>query len=108
VRTDESLGDAVGLRRAKRRPNDLHPLTSEHLVKRIREFLIPIANQKAQRFRALGHGPRQLPRLLNDSWTVRIRRARGHMHPAATQLDEEEDVEALQPDRLHGEEIDGQ
>jgi hypothetical protein len=30
------------------------------------------------------------------------------MHTAAAQLDEEEDVEALQPDRLDREEIDGQ
>ena len=56
---NESLGDAVRLRRAKRRPNDLHPLASEHLVKGIGEFLIPIANQKPQRFRTLGHRPRQ-------------------------------------------------
>ena len=30
------------------------------------------------------------------------------MHTATAQLDEEEDVEPLQPDRLDGEEIDGQ
>jgi len=50
----EPLGDSVGLWRAKRRTNDLNPLASEHLIKPIGEFLIPIANQKPQRFRALG------------------------------------------------------
>ena len=41
----ESLGDTVGLGRAKRRTNDLNPLASEHLVKPVGEFLIAIANQ---------------------------------------------------------------
>src|SRR5262245_63162385 len=52
------------LGRAKRRTNDLNPLASEHFVKPVGEFLIAVANQKPQRFRALGHGPRQLPSLL--------------------------------------------
>src|SRR5262245_64654612 len=64
-RAHQSLGDAIGLRRAKRRTNDLNPFASEHVVKPIGEFLIAIANQKPQRFRALGYGPRQLPSLLN-------------------------------------------
>ena len=42
----ESLGDSVGLWRAKRCTNDLNPFASEHVVKSIGEFLIPIANQK--------------------------------------------------------------
>jgi hypothetical protein len=29
------------------------------------------------------------------------------VHPTAAELDEEEDVEPLQPDRVDGEEIDG-
>ena len=49
----EPLGHAVGLRRAKRRANDLDPVTPEHLVKSLGEFLVPIANQEAQGFRAL-------------------------------------------------------
>jgi hypothetical protein len=31
-----------------------------------------------------------------------------HVHTAAAQLDKEEDIEALQPDRLDRDEIDGQ
>jgi hypothetical protein len=104
----ESLGDSVGLWRPKSRTNDLSPLASERLIKLIGEFLIPIANQKPQRFRALGQTPRQLTRLLNDPRCTRVRRATGRMHTAAAQLDEEEHVEALQPDRLDREEIDGQ
>jgi hypothetical protein len=76
------------------------PSLRNKLVKPIGEFLIPIANQKPHRFRALGQGPRQLPGLLDDPWCTRVRRATGHMHTPAAQLDEEEDVEPLQPDRL--------
>jgi hypothetical protein len=104
----EPLGDPVGLGRTKRRPNDLNSVAAEHVIETIRELLIPIANQKPHRFRALGQGPRQLPSLLNDPCRARIRRATGDMHRTAAQLDEEEDVEPLQPDRLDGEEIDGQ
>src|SRR6516162_2356710 len=62
----EPLGDSIGLWRPKRRTNGLNPLASEHVIKRIGEFLVSIANQKPQRFRTLGQGPRQLPRLLDD------------------------------------------
>src|SRR5207237_9284860 len=54
------------------------------------------------------HGPRQLGGLLEHPGRARIRRAPGEMHAAAAQLEEEQDVEPLQPDRLDPEEIDGQ
>jgi len=46
--------------------------------------------------------------LLDDPWRGRIRRAPGDVHAAAPQLDEEEDVESLQPDGLDREEVNGQ
>src|SRR5207247_11198056 len=68
----------------------------------------PIANQKLDTFRTLHQGPRQLPRLLGDPGRRRIRCAAGQMHTTAAQLDEKENVEPLQPDRLDREEIDRQ
>ena len=44
----EPLGHPVGLRRAKRRANDLDPVAPEHFVKPAGEFLVPIANQEAK------------------------------------------------------------
>ena len=41
----ESLGDPVGLWRATGRPHDLNALASEHVVKTIGKFLIPITNR---------------------------------------------------------------
>src|SRR4026209_1795324 len=77
--------------RATWRPHDLYALGSEHVVKTISKFLIPIANQKSHRLRTLYQRPGQLPRLLKHPGRVRIRRATGHMHTAAAQLDKEED-----------------
>src|SRR5262245_39826642 len=104
----ESLGNPIRLWRAKRRTNDLNVVTSEHVVKTRGEFLIPIANQESDGFRALRQGPRQLPGLLNDPRLARIGRATGQMDAPAAQFDEEQDIESLQPDRLDREEIDGQ
>jgi len=90
----EPLGDAVGLGRANRRANDFNP-TLEDLVKTLGDFLIAIANRTLRGFRALRQSPRQLPRLLDDLGRLRIRRAPGHVHTPATQLDEESEVESL-------------
>ena len=40
----EPLGHPVCLRRTERRANDFDPLTLEHVVKLVGEFLVPIAN----------------------------------------------------------------
>jgi hypothetical protein len=53
----EPLGNRIRLWRAARRPNDLHAVASEDVVKTIGEFLIPIANQKPHRLRAFRQGP---------------------------------------------------
>ena len=104
----EPLRDAVGLRGAKRRANDLNPVTPKHLVKSVVEFLIPIANQEPNGFRAIHQCPGQLACAVNDPRRTGIRCSSGQVHPTAAQLNEEEHVEALQPDRLHREEIDGE
>ena len=45
---DESFRHAIGLRRLKRRSNNLHAAASKHLVKTARELLIPIPNQETE------------------------------------------------------------
>ena len=84
--------------------DDLDPLASKHLVKSVGELLVPIANQETDLFCAIREGPRQLPSLLRHPRRVGSWCASGQMHPPAAQLDEEQHVEPLQPDRLHGEE----
>jgi hypothetical protein len=62
--THEPLRHAVCRRGTKRCANDLDPLTSEYLVKIVREFLVPVANQEAKQFGAFGPRPTQVPGLL--------------------------------------------
>lgn len=103
----EPFPDTVRLRRAKRRANDLDPIALENAVKTLDELLIPIANQEAERFLALRQRPGQLPSLLRHPRPARVGRAPREMHATSAELDEEEHVEPLQPDRLYGKEIDG-
>jgi hypothetical protein len=49
-----------------------------------------------------------LARALDDPWRSGMQRTSDQVHTTAAQLDEEQDVEALQPQCLHREEIDGQ
>jgi hypothetical protein len=53
----------------------------------------------------LGQDPRELSGLLCDPLTARLGRASREMHTTTAQLDQEEHVESLEPDRLDGEEI---
>ena len=43
-RAHKPLRHAIGLRRAKRRANDLDPVGLKHVVKSVRKFLVPITN----------------------------------------------------------------
>ena len=101
----ETLGDGIRLRCPKRRPHDLDPFCSKHLVETRRELLIAVPDQEPERLRPTGECPRQLSRLLRDPRCGRRRRATGQVDAAAAQLDEEEHVQPLQPHGLHGEEI---
>jgi hypothetical protein len=107
-RPDKPLRHSVRLRGAKRRANDLQPVTLEHSIDTVGEFLIPVANQESEGFRPVSQGPRQLARLLRDARPAWMGRAPSQMHATTAQLDEEEHVEPLQPGRLHREEIDRQ
>ena len=53
----ESLGTSVAGWRTKRRANDLNPVDPKQVIKTVSEFLIPIANHKPHRFRALRQRP---------------------------------------------------
>jgi hypothetical protein len=45
----EPLGHTIGLRGAERRANDFDPLTPEHVVKLVGEFLVPIRKSESER-----------------------------------------------------------
>ena len=107
-RAYEALRHRVRLWGQKRRANDLAAGAAKHLVKTVRKLLVPIAGQVADRFWPLAQTPCQLSGLLGYPFGGRSRRAASHMHAPATEFGEEKDVEPLQPDRLHREEVDSE
>jgi hypothetical protein len=104
----EALGDSIRLRRSKWRAHDLNLLRPKYLIEARGELLIPVSDQKADGFRPIRECPRELTGLLRHPGRRRRRRAASQMDSAAPQLNEEEHVQPLQPDRLHREEIDGE
>src|SRR4249920_2765979 len=51
---------------------------------------------------------REVPRLLRDPRGVGVCTRADHVHPPGRKLDEEQDVDRPQPERLDGEEVAGQ
>jgi len=71
------------------------------------KFPIVIAEQETNWFRALGERPRRLTCVLRDPAVMGMRGAAGEVHAAGRNLDEEQHVQAPEPDRIDGEEVNG-
>src|SRR5215217_427908 len=105
---DEALGDRVRLRRAHRCFDDLDAFACEDGIEVARVLAVSVAIRNRDRqarscsvqvnWRAccVTHAP------------GRVRSAASDMHAAATQLDEEDNVQPLQRDGLDGEEVDAE
>jgi PAS domain S-box-containing protein len=104
-RAHKPLRYGICLRSPIRRSHDLDPLGAKHLVESGRELLITVAYEESDGLASIRECPGQLPRLLGHPRRGRRRRAAGKMHASTAELNEEEYVEPLQPDRLHREEI---
>ena len=88
--------------------NDMEAFASEDGIERSSEFAIVVVDQDTQGRFPVIELPNQLPGLLGDPDLVRIGGDTGQVHSACPQLDEEEHIRGLQPDRLHGEEAASQ
>jgi len=105
---DEPFRHTVRLRRTNRRTKNLQTVAAKHVVERGREFLVAIPDQEPEPFRTRRERPGELASPLGHPGCVRVRRTAGYVYAAAAQLDEEEHVQPLQPDRVHREEVDGE
>src|SRR5215211_8685967 len=105
---DEALGNRVRLRRSDRRADDLDAFAAEDNVEVTRELAVAIPDQKAHRRRTLRQSPSELTGLLGDPGAARVGRAAGEMHPAAAELDDEENVQPAQGNGLDRKEVDGE
>ena len=103
---DKTFGDPIRFGNLNRRTNDSSAFRLKHRIEAVRELPVVIANDKTNGLRALAERPCDLPRLLRDPHCVWMRRAAGQMYAATADLDEEQRVQSLEPDRVHGEEID--
>src|SRR6266496_3357482 len=104
--SDEMLGERVRLRRTHRRLHDPDAFAGEEDIEAARELRIAVADQEAEARRLLLECPGELARPLGHPLSGRIGGAAGEMNAPAAELDEEQDVQAPQRDRLDGEEVD--
>ena len=83
--------------------DDPDALAAEDRVERARELGVPVAHEEAHTRQALLDG--EVPRLLRYPGRVGVLGHAGQVHAAGRELDEEQDVERLETDRLDGEEV---
>src|SRR4029453_17225468 len=70
------------------------------------EFAVAVVDQEAHALEEAGEA--EVARLLSDPGAGRVAGAAGEVDAAAAKLDEEQDVEAAERDRLDGEEVTGE
>src|SRR3954469_6087999 len=102
---DEALGTCVGLWSVDRCSDDLDPLAAEDLVQGAAELRVAIVDQEAWRRGSVGERPPGLARRLRDPDVAWMLGAARCVDPAATKLDEEQDVEPCREDGVDGEEV---
>ena len=107
-RADPALGVGVRRRRAVGRAHDLDPLGREHRVEGRRELGVAIVDEEAGRRARLLQRPGEVARLLRDPGGGRVGGAAGEVDAARADLEEEQDVQRLEEERLDGEEVAGQ
>src|SRR6266516_2445587 len=102
---NEALRVRVCLWRAERCVDHFDPFAAEDLVEGRGELAVAFVEQEAHPLEDAGEA--EIPRLLGDPAAGRVGRAAGQVDVAAFELDEEQDVEATERDRLDGEEVAG-
>ena len=105
-RSDEAFRHRVRCGRSPWRPHHLDTSAAKHRVERTREFLVAISDEKSRWFDPLRERPRELASLLRHPLCGGLARAARQVHATARELNEEEHIQSLEPDGLHGEEVD--
>jgi hypothetical protein len=106
-RADPAFG--VGVRDARPDWCDDHfsAFGGEYGVEPAAELGVPVPDEEPEPAAVVGELGEQIPRLLGDPDAGRVRSDPRQPHPSAVQLDEEQDVQAGQRDRLDSEEVAG-
>ena len=99
---DPSFRDGVGLWRTNWRPHHGEPIRPEDLIEGAGELRVSVPEQDVPFLQA--SSDREVPSLLGDPGRVGSAGRAGHVDPSRGELDEEQDVQRLQEDRLDREE----
>ncbi len=105
--TDPAFRECVCLWRAKWGADDLDAFAAENIVEVAAELAVTIVDQEAVRCRSSGERPRKLSGLLGDPASVGVGGATCEVHAPAADLEEEDHIEAAEPERVDGKEIAG-
>ena len=99
----KALREGIRPRRPDRGSDDPDALDAEHRIERSREFGVSVAQGEPNTGQPLLDG--EVPRLLGDPGGVGVGGHAGGVHAPGRELDEEQDVQRLEADRLDGEEV---
>jgi len=102
---DPALGVRARLRRPYRCLDHSNTFGSEDLVELAGELAVAVADEEPRAGSFVLELHREVACLLGRPAAVGIRGDPGEMHAASRELDEEQDVEALQEQRVGGEEV---
>src|ERR1043166_4079647 len=102
---DPALSVRLRAGRRDRGTDHPHPLRPEDLVEGSRELAVAVADQEPGPLLLLGQLHHQVARLLRDPSTVRVGGHTSEMDAATLELNEEEHMQAPQPERLDGKEV---
>src|SRR5512133_3045643 len=102
---DEALRVGVCLGCTDRRVDHLESFAAEDLVEGSTELAVAVVDQEPHPLEQAGEA--EVPRLLGDPVAGRVGRAARQVDASAVELDEEQDVEATERDRVDDEEVAG-
>jgi hypothetical protein len=104
-RADPAFRERIRIWRLDRRADDRDTLRSEYGIEGRRKLGVPVVEQEADGHCSVLDLPTETTRVLRHPrrrWTSCTSR---EMHPPASQLNKEEDIQRFQPCRLNGEEV---
>src|SRR5947209_2182774 len=104
-RTHPAFSIRVGPWRSKRRVNDFNALGLEDSIEALAVFAIIVMDEMGERASFAFELPGQLPRLLGHPELGWLGCGSHDVHAPSAYFDEEQDVQRLQRDRFHREEI---
>ncbi len=107
-RTHPAFGKRIGIRGSDGGTDDFDLLCSKHLIEGSRKFGIVIMKEIANRWLSVFECPAELAGLLRDPSGGGMCGTTDHMDAASSQLNEEENIDSLQPESFNGEEIAGE